>query len=459
MAGDGKRAVSARSADQRAVKGPARIGLALAGGAPGGAVYEIGALRALDEALDGLDFNGLDVYVGVSAGAIISACLCNGLTPAQMCRAVVSRDPGDHPFVPETFLTPAFREFRARGGSLPKLVSEAIWHYARHPGDARFSAALMRVGRALPVGLFDNEPIAAYFEKIFGIKGRTNDFRRLERNLNIVATDLDSGEAVRFGAPGWDHVPISVAVQASSALPGLYPPVKIDGRYYVDGVLLRTLHTSVALDAGASLVLCINPIVPVDTGRAREEGYLESDWLVDRGLPAVLSQSLRTLIHSRLAVGMKAYEKRYDADIVLLEPKRDDYRMFFTNIFGFSDRRAVCEHGYQSTRRELLARFDELAPLLAKHGVSLRREVLLEKRRLWSGVGLPELDGVSANGVVTRLGGALDRLESLLAAETETAMPKRPTRSAGTASGGVSYRKSSSAGRRKSPRSPAVDRP
>lgn len=414
MASEGKRRRPAGAGTKKTGRAPARIGLALAGGGPGGAVYEIGALRALDEALDGLDFNGLDVYVGVSAGAIISACLCNGLTPAQMCRAVVSRDPGDHPFVAETFLTPAFRELRARGGSLPRLVSEALWHYVRHPGDVRFSASLMRIGRALPVGLFDNAPIAAYFEKIFAIKGRTDDFRKLSRKLNIVATDLDSGEAVRFGSPGWDHVPISVAVQASSALPGLYPPVRIDGRYYVDGVLLRTLHTSVALDAGANLVICVNPIVPVDTATAQREGYLDSDFLVDRGLPAILSQSLRTLIHSRLVVGMKAYEARYDADIVLLEPKRDDYRMFFTNIFGFSDRRTVCEHGYQSTRRELLARFDELAPLLARHGVNLRKDVLRERRSLWTGVGLPELDRISGNGLVTRLEGALGRLETLL---------------------------------------------
>jgi predicted acylesterase/phospholipase RssA len=54
-----------------------KIGLALAGGGPGGAVYEIGALRALEEALDGFDLNRLDVYVGVSAGAFVEACLVN----------------------------------------------------------------------------------------------------------------------------------------------------------------------------------------------------------------------------------------------------------------------------------------------------------------------------------------------------------------------------------------------
>ncbi len=85
-----------------------------------------------------------------------------------------------------------------------------------------------------------------------------------------MATELDSGRAVRFGDPGLDHVPISRAVQASTALPGLYPPVLIDGRHYVDGVLLKTMHASVALEKGADLVICVNPIVPVDMLRSRD---------------------------------------------------------------------------------------------------------------------------------------------------------------------------------------------
>ena len=104
------------------------------------------------------------------------------------------------------------------------------------------------------------------------MKGRTDDFRQLGKRLVVVATDLDSGQAARFGEPGLDHVPISLAVQASGALPGLYSPVEIEGRHYVDGVLLKTLHASVALEAGAELLICVNPIVPVDTVRAVEAG-------------------------------------------------------------------------------------------------------------------------------------------------------------------------------------------
>src|SRR5262249_521900 len=134
--------------------------------------------------------------------------------------------------------------------------------------------------------------------------------------------------------PGFDHVPISRAVQASAALPGLYPPVEIDGRHYVDGILLKTVHASVALEEGVDLVLCVNPIVPVDTSRAVESGILERGKLLDHGLPSVLSQTFRTLIHSRLEVGMAAYRTRFGgSDVVLLEPERDDTLMFFTNIF------------------------------------------------------------------------------------------------------------------------------
>ncbi len=209
-----------------------KIGLALATGAPEGAIYEIGALRALDEALEGVNFNGLDIYVGVSAGAFLCANLANNLTTAQMCRAIVSPEPGEHPFIPETFFTPAWKSYLRGGAKLPRLLIEALRDWILHPGDFSLADSLLRLSQALPVGLFDNEPIRSYLEKIYNIKDRTDDFRKLGKRLVVVATDLDSGQAARFGEPGLDHVPISKAVQASGALPGLYSAVEIDGRHY-----------------------------------------------------------------------------------------------------------------------------------------------------------------------------------------------------------------------------------
>ncbi len=402
-----------------------RIGLALAAGAPEGAIYEIGALRALDEALDGVNFNEMFIYVGVSAGAFLSANLANNLTTAQMCRAIISPEPGEHPFIPETFFTPHWRSYLRGGAKVPRLLVEALWDWITRRGDQGLLESLMRLSRALPVGLFDNKPIRDYLLKIYNLKGRTDDFRKLGKRLVVVATDLDSGQAARFGEPGLDHVPISQAVQASGALPGLYSAVEIDGRHYVDGVLLKTLHASVALEAGAELVICVNPIVPVDTIRAVEAKMMKKSNLLDRGLPTVLSQTFRTLVHSRLEVGMAAYDTKFkDSDVVLVQPKRDDYLMFFTNIFGFAERRAVCEYAYAATRRDLLARYDQLAPIFARHGITLRRDVLLEKRDLWEQVKL-DRDRVkiatSPNPTVRRLDDVLNRLERVLAEKERTA--------------------------------------
>jgi predicted acylesterase/phospholipase RssA len=401
-----------------------KVALALAGGGPEGAIYEIGALRALEEVLEGIDLNDLDVYVGVSAGAFIGANLANGLTPSQMCRAIVKHEPGEHPFVPSTFLTPALGEFVKRGLDLPEIAFWALRNYLRRPGDRTLLESLTRLARALPVGLFANEPIRSYLSKIYSIKGRTDDFRQLKRKLIVVAADLESGKAVRFGEPGLDHVPISSAVQASTALPGLYPPVRIDGRNYVDGVLLKTLHASVALEAGATLVLCINPLVPVDTLRSVDPESLPDGGLLEHGLPSVLSQTFRTLIHSRLEIGLAAYAERFrGSDVVLFEPAPDDYRMFFTNIFSFSARRSVAHHAYQTTRQSLRQRADELEPILARHGVRLRRDILEQDRDLWDGVGL---DRRPVSNVLADLDRTLLALERRLDAAPTPRVRRRP---------------------------------
>jgi NTE family protein len=392
-----------------------RIGLALAGGGPEGAVYEIGALRALDEALDGVDFADLALYVGVSAGAFVGGCLANGISPTKLCRALITQDLGEQPFVPEIFFTPDFQEYIRRALMAPLILGPVLWQWLRHAGDQSLMQSMVRLSGALPVGLFDNEPIREYLKQVFTKNGRSDDFRKLRRPLIVVAADLDSGQARLFGEPGSDHVPISTAIQASAAFPGLYPPVRIDGRYYVDGVLLKTMHASVPLDAEAELVICINPLVPVDMGTAAvPNDAVPAGQLTHLGLPLVLSQTLRTFIHSRLSVGMAAYAPRYPGqDVVLFEPPRDDYRMFFSNTLSFSSRRAICEHAYHVTRLDLLGRYDELAPIFARHGVMLRLDVLEDHSRdLWSGVGLED---ERSTDIFDDLDRALRRIEDYVA--------------------------------------------
>lgn len=388
------------------------MGLALAGGGPAGAVYEIGALRALEEATEGLDLNDLDVYVGVSAGSLIASLLANGITVAQLVRELVEGDPED-PLLPGIFFSFAVKEWWRRGIQLPRLAAEASWRFLRHPNPFRW---IGYVSRALPVALYDNEPLRRALRHIFTRDGRTDDFRTLDRCLVVVATDLGAGEPIRFGTPGFDAVPISTAVQASTALPGLYPPVEIDGRFCVDGVLLKTVHASVAFDAGAELLFCVNPIVPVDTSAGIAQGALPRGTLVKGGLPTILSQTFRTLVHSRLQAGFAAYGDRYEgAEFILLEPERDEYQMFFSNIFTLSSRRAICELAYGATRRTLLHRASELIPIFARHGITLRTDVLEDPaRNVWAGVGARPRDPRRRPSTTERLAGVLDRLDRVV---------------------------------------------
>lgn len=349
-----------------------RIGLALAGGGPLGAIYEIGALAAVADCLPGLDLNDLDVYVGVSAGSFVAAGLANGFTPHQMSRLFIEGESTVHAFDPEQLLRPATAEFRRRIRQLPPLAWVALSTYVRRPGSVW--RALERFGRAMPTGLLSGDQIDEFLRDVFEQPGRSNDFRQLRHKLFIVATDLDTGEAVPFGAKGVDDVPISRAVQASAALPGLFPPVNINGRYFVDGALRKTLHASVALAEDIDLLLCVNPLVPFDATpqpRARAREFRMAN-LVDGGLPVVLSQTFRSIIHSRLDAGMERYRTAYPhTDVVLLQPRRTDADVFFTNMFSYSGRRQLCEHAYQRTREDLLARRRTLEPRLARLGITL----------------------------------------------------------------------------------------
>jgi predicted acylesterase/phospholipase RssA len=359
---------------------PARIGLALAGGGPLGAIYEIGALAALSEALHGIDFNDCEVYVGVSAGGFIAAGLVNGYTPHLMSRLFIEGHRSDERFDPAILLRPALKEYWRRIASLPPLMLGALWHYASRPGN--LLGSLERLSRAIPTGLFNGDEIDKYLTRIFSQPGRSNDFRTLAHKLFLVATELDTGESLVFGTPGTEHIPVSRAVQASAALPGVFPPVEIEGRYFVDGALRKTLHASVALAEGLDLLICLNPLVPYDSRpgpRARDRAHRMSN-LVDGGLPIVLAQTYRSILRSRLDAGMERYRTSHpDTDIVLFEPNRSDADMFFTNLFSYASRRRLCEHAYQKTRHELWTRRHELEPLLARHGVTIDVDLLRDE--------------------------------------------------------------------------------
>jgi predicted acylesterase/phospholipase RssA len=390
-----------------------KIGLAIAGGGPVGAIFELGALRALDESIDGLRMHDLDVYVGVSSGALIAAGLANRLTTAELCRIFMGEEYASLKFDPAHFLRPAYQEYFQRATRIPSILTDTLFKMIKHPGQVGFTQLISELGKAVPSGIFDNETIHDFLEEAFNLTRHGNNFDDLDCQLFIVAVDLDSGAAVRFGSKSNRDISISRAVQASAALPGLYPPVEIDGHFYVDGALRRTLHASVALDEGVDILIGVNPLVPFDSGVKGQNNEISDQRLTRGGLPLILSQTFRALIQSRMEAGFKKYYSSHPfADLLLVEPDRDNEEIFFTNIFSYSSRRALCEHAYQATRQDLLRRHQILDPILEERGMSLNMDLLQEQHlTLDQSIG----EGQSSHATVARsLSSVLNDLDELL---------------------------------------------
>jgi predicted acylesterase/phospholipase RssA len=319
--------------------------------------------------------------------------------------------------------TPAFREYAGRLRRLPRALASTLGQYALSPGDLSLGGLLMNLGTAVPTGLFTNAPLQRFLRRAFSTGGRTDDFRRLDTALRIVAMHLDSAEVVCFGEPGHDDVPISKAIQASTALPGLYCPVEIDGQYHIDGVARRTVHASVALDEGVDLLFCINPIVPVNVQLEQKiDGLRRAESLVSGGLPAVLSQTFRAIVDSRMKTGFKKYAHTHpNADLLLVEPEYEETDLFFSNIFSFSNRHDVAERAYQATRDHLLSQAETLEPMLARHGLVLRRDVLADPTRTLFGAADADSPLAHRTRFFERTDQVLERLDQVIdrvAAET-----------------------------------------
>ncbi|HEY8606333.1 MAG TPA: patatin-like phospholipase family protein [Noviherbaspirillum sp.] len=179
---------------------PVRIGLALGGGAARGFAH-IGVIKALEA-------QGIipDIVVGTSAGSLVGALYAAGNDGFALQKLALAMDEA----AISDWSVPLFA--RATG----VLKGEALQHY---------------VNRAL-----GNQPI-----------------EKLKKPFGAVATDLQSGEAILFrrGNAG-------AAVRASSAVPGVFQPVRVGDRSYVDGGLVSPVPVRFAREMGADFVIAVN---------------------------------------------------------------------------------------------------------------------------------------------------------------------------------------------------------
>jgi NTE family protein len=352
-----------------------KTALVLGGGGFTGGVYAIGALRALDLLAVDRTVNQFDVYVGTSSGAMVAALAANGVSPEEMMRAVDAKRPYVRDVDFGSLLRPNYREFVARGVRLPFQLVGVARELARSMRSLSTVDLAITLAELLPSGLYSGAGIESYMRSVLTEEGRTDDFRALETELYLAATDLDTCERIVLGGPGWDDVPISAAVRASAALPMVYSPHRLKDRELVDGGIVSTTNLDIAVDSGAKLIVVVNPLVPYVNDLQKEIPTLVGSRprrVSDMGFAKIGYQTFKLLAYQRLHELAKHWKEQYPGvDIVLIEPSKDDELMFQTNILNYTSRLEVARHGFESVTVELAERYDELREIVERHGIEI----------------------------------------------------------------------------------------
>jgi NTE family protein len=353
-----------------------RTALVLGGGGFTGGVYEIGALRALDLLAVNRTVNQFDVYVGTSAGSFVAALAANGVTPEEMMRVVNRQVPTPFRDVGRgTLMRLNALEFAQSAALLPLRMVGLARNLVGQLGSVSLIDLAVGIAEALPSGLYDGGGIQGFIEEVLADPDRVNDFRLLENDLFLTATDLDTCERVVLGGPGWDDVPISRAVAASTALPMVYKPVEIKGHHLVDGGIRSTTNVDIAVEAGARFVVVVNPLVPyVNDFQKVIPTMLGSRVrrVRDMGFPQIGYQAFKLLAHQRLHEAVGHWKEKYPGvDIILIEPDTNDELMFETNILNFARRVEIARHGFESVTLRLASQYDEIKAVCARHGIEI----------------------------------------------------------------------------------------
>ncbi|MFN8216990.1 MAG: patatin-like phospholipase family protein [Solirubrobacterales bacterium] len=356
-------------------KKPSKTALVLGGGGFTGGVYEIGALRALDLLAVNSTVNDFDVYVGTSAGSFVASMLANGITPDEMAQVLNSSVPSELEDLDlDRVLKPNYLGFLQKAAMLPLRGLELVRALARI---GELSAIDIGVGlaEALPTGLYSNGGLDEYIAEILSESGRTNDFRRLGPELYLAGTDLDTCERIVFGEGEWRDVPISKAVQCSTALPLVYKPVELKGRHLVDGGIRSTTNVDLAVEAGAKFIVVVNPLVPYVNDFQKTIPTVFGTRVrrvADMGMPAIANQTFRLIAHARLHQAVEQWQERYPGvDIILVEPEPTDELMFGTPIMDYSRRLRIARHGFESVTEALAADYEHFEEIANRHGLEI----------------------------------------------------------------------------------------
>jgi len=359
------------------------LSLVLGGGGITGAMYEFGALQALDHFFAGsFRVNDFDVFVGTSGGAVVAALMANSVAPGEVGRSIIHNTDSPLNFKQDDILEIDWREIRASVMRALKVVPSLFRFYRRNPKLFSMARAIYALEENMPPGIYALSKYQAYLRKLLTRPGCVNSFEELHKELYIPAIHLDMGDLVLFGTPGWRDVAISDAIAASSALPLYFQPVTIKGLDFVDGGVAGVAHLDLPIERGSRFLVVINPIIPLrnnpETVRIPTfSGHCAR--IREKGITFVVDQTQRISAREKLRLGLERFRAQHpESRIFLIEPPWTDSFMFMENILNYGSRVAMLNYGYRSTARHLRAHFDSYRQAFAGYGIDVSLEGLQE---------------------------------------------------------------------------------
>ncbi|MEM9192682.1 MAG: patatin-like phospholipase family protein [Myxococcota bacterium] len=333
-----------------------KVAICLAGGGIEGLFYELGVLRALDAFMENRAVVDVDLFCGISAGAVLGSFLANGVGPEEIARGLGGQSARVKPLRRSQMFDPNGQELKRR---TLRLGAQLLG------GGFGPRGALSSLARALPSAFFAGNGVRQWLRSELQRPGMSDRFAKLRRPLFVGATDQDTSEAVVFGEPPHDEVPIHQAVRASSALIPFYAPERIGDRYYIDGAFSRTTNMRVAVRQGATLVILIDPLVPT---RSEQPGYVHA-----RGGMFGTMQGLKALINGRFDKAQKAIREMYpEVSFLLFRPEGDEMRILSGSPMKYFFRREVEEIAFRNTTRKMRRDLPEITGAFARHGIVFR---------------------------------------------------------------------------------------
>ena len=306
----------------------------------------------------------------------MASLVANGVTPEEMMRVLNPELPSPIRDISlSVLLRPNYRGFLGKSLTFPFKLAGVVRELLANVGEVSVVDLAMGVAGGLPTGIYSGRGIEEYVAEVLADPDRSDDFRLLENELYLTATDLDTAERVVLGEGEWSDVPISRAVAASGALPMVYEPVSIKGREFIDGGIRSTTNVDVAVERGAKFIIVINPLVPYVNDFTRNIPTVTGQrarHVADMGLAGIGNQVFRMLSHDRLHRSVDYWEQRYPGvDIILIEPELDDELMFGTSILDYSARLEIAKHGFESVTLKLARDYERYRSIAERHGIEI----------------------------------------------------------------------------------------